>query len=127
MLSYIDVRHRGFLPSGLTVGEAQDLSPWLIIVGSLLPVRDGITDTVFQGCAEHIPVKQLSEGVLAAEQVEFELVDSLKAKADDLGEEMVVRRNTIAVDTEFCLPSICVLDPKKSKNIIFSPWGRKNI
>ena len=86
-------------------------------------MRDGITDTVFQGRAEHIPVKQPSEGVQAAKQVEFELVDSLKAEADDSGEEMVVRRNKIAVDTVFCLPSVCVLDPKKSKNIIFSTWG----
>ena len=31
------------------------------------------------------------------------------------------------VDIVFCLPSICVLDPEKSKNIIFSPWGRENI
>jgi len=33
----------------------------------------------------------------------------------------------IFVDTVFCLPSICVPDPEKSKNIIFSPWGHKKI
>ena len=33
----------------------------------------------------------------------------------------------VAVDTVFCLPSIYVPDPKKSKNITFSSWGRKNI
>ena len=32
-----------------------------------------------------------------------------------------------SVDTIFYLPSICMLDPEKSKNIIFSPWGRENI
>ena len=32
-----------------------------------------------------------------------------------------------AVDTLFCPPLICVLDLEKSKNIIFSPWGRENI
>ena len=31
------------------------------------------------------------------------------------------------VDIVFCLPSICVLDPENFKNIIFSPWGHKNI
>ena len=31
------------------------------------------------------------------------------------------------VDTVFCSPSICVLDLKKSKNIIFSPWGCEDI
>ena len=31
------------------------------------------------------------------------------------------------VDIVFCPPSICVPDPKKSKNIIFSPWGYEDI
>ena len=31
------------------------------------------------------------------------------------------------VDTVFCLPSICMQDPEKSKNVIFSPQGRENI
>ena len=31
------------------------------------------------------------------------------------------------VDTIFCLPSIYVSYPKNSKNIIYSPWDRKNI
>ena len=31
------------------------------------------------------------------------------------------------VDTIFCPPSICVPNPEKSKNIILSPWGSKNI
>ena len=31
------------------------------------------------------------------------------------------------VDTIFCLPSICVLDLKNSKNIKFLPWGYRNI
>jgi len=32
-----------------------------------------------------------------------------------------------AVDTIFCPPSICMLDPEKSKNIIFPPWVCENI
>ena len=63
LLSYIDVRHRRFLPPRLTVGEAQDLNPQLIRVGSLLPVRDETTDIVFQRRVEHILVKQPLEGV----------------------------------------------------------------
>ena len=31
------------------------------------------------------------------------------------------------VDTVFFLPSICVLNPKNSKNIIFRPWGCRNM
>ena len=31
------------------------------------------------------------------------------------------------VDIVFCSPSFCVPDPKKPKNIIFSPWGHENI
>ena len=33
----------------------------------------------------------------------------------------------VAIDTIFSLPSICVQDLEKYKNIIFSPWGHKNI
>lgn len=53
-------------------------------------MRDGTTDTAFQGHTEHIPVEQPLKGVLVAEQVEVESVDSLKAKAKDPGKEMVV-------------------------------------
>ena len=31
------------------------------------------------------------------------------------------------VDTIFSLPSICVSNPEKPKNFIFSLWGRENI
>ena len=33
----------------------------------------------------------------------------------------------LLVDTVFCLPLICMPDFENSKNIIFSPWGRKRI
>ena len=33
----------------------------------------------------------------------------------------------IFVDIVFCPPSIRMQDLEKSQNIIFSPWGRKNI
>lgn len=91
LLSYIDVWHRGFLPPGLIVGEAQDLGPRLIRVGSLLPIRDESVDTIFHGRAEHILAEQPPEGVLVAEQVEAESVDSSGAEAEDPSEEMVVR------------------------------------
>ena len=32
-----------------------------------------------------------------------------------------------SVDIVFCPPSICMPDPEKLQNIIFSPWGRENI
>jgi len=31
------------------------------------------------------------------------------------------------VDIIFCPPLICVSNAEKPKNIIFSPWGHKNI
>ena len=81
---------------GFTVREARDLGPRLIRVGSMLPVRDRITDTVFQWHAEHILVEQPLKGVRAAEQVEAKSVDSSEAKVEDPGEEMVVCRTMIA-------------------------------
>ena len=51
LLSYIDIRHRDFFPPRLTIGEAQDLDPRLIRVGSLVPASDGSANTVFQGRA----------------------------------------------------------------------------
>ena len=33
----------------------------------------------------------------------------------------------MCVDTVFCLPLICVPDPKNSKNINFATMGHKNI
>lgn len=87
---------------GLTVGEAQDLGPWLIKVRLLLPMRDESIDTVFHSRAEHIPAEQPPERVQATEQVEDESVDSSRAEAEDPGEEMVVRRN---MTTDWFLPS----------------------
>ena len=31
------------------------------------------------------------------------------------------------IDTVFCPPSIYMPDPKKTKIVIFSPWGREKI
>lgn len=67
LLSYIDARHQGFLPPGLTVGEARDLNPRLVRVGSLLPVRDGLADPVFYGCTEHIPIEEPHKRAQAVE------------------------------------------------------------
>jgi len=33
----------------------------------------------------------------------------------------------VTIDIVFCLPLICVSDPKNFKNINFSPWGQENI
>lgn len=46
-LSYLDVWLYGFIPRGLTLGEAQALSPQQIKEGSLLPARDGLANTMF--------------------------------------------------------------------------------
>ena len=97
LLSYIDVQHQGFFPLGLTIGEARDLGPQLIKVGSLVPMRDGSTDIVFHSCAEHILVEQ-PPVVWVVEQVEAELVDSseTEAKAKDSSDAMVVCCNMTA-------------------------------
>ena len=58
LLSFIDVQCRGFFPSRLTVGEAWELDPRLIRVGSLVPARDGSIDTVFQGQVAHTSVEE---------------------------------------------------------------------
>ena len=94
LLSYLDIRLCGFLPPGLTPDEAQRLGPWQFSVGSLLPVRDDSTDTIFHSRAEHIPVEEPKEGARAVEQVEVESVDSFSEGTEpkDFNTEMVVRR-----------------------------------
>ena len=96
LLSYIDVRHRGFLLSGLTIGEARDLGPRRTRVGSLVPVRDESIDIVFQGHVVHISVEEPHMEVQAANQVEVEPVDSSGANVENAGDEMVVHRNMTA-------------------------------
>lgn len=58
------------------------LGPQLIRVGLLVPVRDGLVDSVFQGRAIHTPVEEPRLEVQAANQVEVESVDSLGVKAE---------------------------------------------
>ena len=58
LLSYLNVHLRGFLPRGLTLVEARRLNPRQIREGSLLLVRDGSTNRVFLGRAEHILVEE---------------------------------------------------------------------
>ena len=100
LLSYIDVRHRGFFPPTLTINEAWDLDLHLIRVGSLVTARDGLDDTVFQGRAVHTPVEEQHTETSAIEQVEAESVDSSSAEAKNAEDEMVVRRN-MTVDQFF--------------------------
>ena len=57
-----------------------------------------------------------------------ELSKSIRPWAMPKDGKAVRRANgLIGVDTVFCLPSICVLDLEKSKNIIFSTWVHENI
>ena len=39
----------------------------------------------------------------------------------------ISNKERAAISTVFCPPSICVPNPEKPKNIIFSPWGHENI
>ena len=96
LLSYIDVRYQGFFPLRLTVGEARELGPHLIRVGSLVPARDGSVNTFFQSRAMHTLGEEQRAEVLAIEQVEVKSVDSSGAKAENAEDEMVVRRTMTA-------------------------------
>jgi len=42
-------------------------------------------------------------------------------------EEIKFEWDIYTIDTVFCLPSNCVPDPEKSKNIIFFSWDHENI
>ena len=96
LLSYIDVQHQGFLSSRLTVGEARDLDPRVIRVGSRVPVRDGSANTIFQGRAVHIPVEEPCVEVQAADQVKVRSIDSLKVEVEKASDEMIDHRNMTA-------------------------------
>lgn len=96
LLSYLDVRHKGFLPLGLTLGEAWNLGPRLIKLGLLVPVKDESANTVFHSRAKHIPVEDLQDEVRVAEPVKAKLVASLEADIEDLGHKMVVHWNMTA-------------------------------
>lgn len=89
-LSYIDVWHQGFLPLRLTVGEARDLDPLVIRVGSLVPIKDGSAEKVFQGRVVHVLVNKPHVEVQVAGQVEVESIDSWGAKVENVSDEMVV-------------------------------------
>lgn len=96
LLSYIDMRHRGFFPPRLTISEARDLDPRLIRVSSLVPARDESVGTVFEGRALHTLVEKQRAEVSATKQAEAESVDSSSVEAKDTEDEMVVRRNMMA-------------------------------
>ncbi|KAL0003384.1 hypothetical protein SO802_017165 [Lithocarpus litseifolius] len=88
LLSYLDVRLQGFLPRGLTLGEAQRLGPQQIREGSLLPFKDGSVDRAFHA-------RRIDPG---QRQVEVESVDSSSEGTGpkDSNTEMVVRRIMMA-------------------------------
>ena len=95
LLSYIDMRHRGFFSLRLIVGEAQDLSFRLVRVGLLVPAKDGSANTVFQGRTLHTPVEEQRTEVPTTEQVVVESVNSFGAKVEEPEEETVVRINMV--------------------------------
>lgn len=94
LLSYLDIRLHGFLPPGLTVGEAWRLDPRQIRARSLLPVRVSLADTVFHSRIEHSLVEEPYKEARATEQAEVESVGSSEeTDTEDPKDEMVVRRN----------------------------------
>ena len=95
LLSYIDMRHRGFFSPRLIVGEARDLSLRLVRVGLLVPAKDGSADTVFQSRTLHTPVEEQRTEVPTAEQVVVESVNSFGDKAEEPEEEIVVHINMV--------------------------------
>ena len=100
LLSYIDIRHRGFFPLTLTIDEAWDLDPQLIRVGSLVPARDGLVDIVFQGQAKHTSIEEQRIEALDVKQVQAESVNSLSVEVENAKDNMVVQRN-MTVDQFF--------------------------
>ena len=69
----------------------------MIRADSLVPVRDALTNFVFQGYAVHIPVEKPRVEVQLVDQAEVELVNSSEAEVEQGEGEMVVRR-TMTVD-----------------------------
>ena len=57
-MSYIDVQHPHFLPSNLTIGEAEDLGPRYTIAEDLALVRDASADLASQNHRVHVPVEE---------------------------------------------------------------------
>ena len=88
LLSFLNIQLPGFLPPGLTSGEAKELGPRLVRHDSLEPIQDGLGNTVFQGRLEHIPMDAppwenheeegltTKENILAAEMVKKQLMTS---------------------------------------------------
>ena len=97
LLSYIDVRHPNLLPSNLIVGEAQDLSPWLVRANSLVPMRDASVDSVFQGRVVHLLVEEPRVEVWPTDQAEVESINSPEVEAEQGEGDMIIRR-TMTVD-----------------------------
>lgn len=91
VLSYIDVQHPNFLPPNLAVGEARNLGPRLVRPDLLVPEKDASVDSIFQGCAVHIPVEETRVEVRSADQEEVELKNSSGAEVEQTEDEMVVR------------------------------------
>lgn len=71
-------------------------TPRLVRLGSLVPAKDGLADTVFQGKTLHTPVEEQWTEVPTAEQVVKESVNSFGVEVKETEEEMVVHRNITA-------------------------------
>lgn len=75
----------------LTVGAARDFGTRLVRTDSLVPVRDALADSVFQGHSVHIPVEE-NRIVQPADQAKFESINSSEAEAEQVEGEMVIQR-----------------------------------
>lgn len=57
----------------------------------MVPEKDASVDSIFQGCAVHIPVEETRVEVRPADQEEVELKNSSGAEVEQTEDEMVVR------------------------------------
>nr|POF12435.1 hypothetical protein CFP56_44868 [Quercus suber] len=89
-----------------TVGEAWDFGPRLVRADSLVPVRDASVDSIFQGRAIHILVKENRAKVQPTDQVEVKLVNFSKAEAECAKAPQKARRNS--KDSPISTPAVTV-------------------
>lgn len=92
LLSYIDVWHTNLLPSGLTIGEAQDLGPRYTTADDLAPMKDASAELLSRSRRVHVPVGEPESPIQAAELAAVKSVNFSKAEADQEDNEMVIRR-----------------------------------
>ena len=97
-------------------------APRLVRVGSLVPARDGLVNTIFQGKTLHTPVEEQRTEVPTAEQVVKESVNSFGVEVEETEEEMVVHRN---MTTARFLPGDRLAAQKQQQQTPPPPRNRK--